>query len=196
MIDDKLLQKKSRWNRVSDVPDLPVKDFEGIRSGHFSLVLDKSLVSQLAVIFGGRLGSIVYLALRLMMIGALVGLIFAVRAGYLLAVWGVLISLIILALSAKVRWLLGAVVILSPIGLAAAIIGKHYLLASMIIGLMVPLLLLWVTNRVNQWLVRRAALNSEPVFLYMYERGVFAVKDNQTKQVYWCRDSTEGSEFR
>jgi hypothetical protein len=199
MVDEKILQKKSRWKRVSDVPEFPVKNFgdlrEGIKTRRYSLILDRTLVSQLAVIFGGRLGGLVYMLLRTLMIALAVGLIFAVRAGYLLSIWGVLISLIVLGLSSRLRWLVGAVVILTPIGLVGAIARKHYMLASLFVGILTPLMLIWLTNRTNRLLVRRAALGSEVSFLYMYERGVVALMDNDSKQVYYCRDSARGTEF-
>lgn len=203
MVDEALLRKKSRWKQICDIPDFPFSNLEDMRNGlvgrRFSLLIDKSLVNQLAVIFCGRIGRLIFLIFFMLYLALPVGLI--VMSIYFRS-FGVLLGLPAYALmfflsipALRIHQSVSLVGYASIICAAVSVFTGHDS-AAMIFGTAaITFLLVRLYYYLNSRLMMRAALSSEAVFIYLFERAAVAIKDNVDGCVHCRRETGSVDDF-
>lgn len=203
MVDESLLRKKLCWHRINDVPGLGFKDLDELKQSlalrRHSLLVDRSVVNQLAPIFAGQAGNAVYFffsAVFLAFPAAIAVLAYLIKSGVVLL--GLLVYAIAFPLSSPLlskRGIVTLMAFISAVGLAAAITAANNI-AFIIFG---SFLYAFIGVRsyyyINSRLIIRAALVSETNFLYLFERGVVAVRDNNNGDIHCWRESGSIDDF-
>ena len=193
MLDEENLRSRCKWANLGEVPDLPFKSFdeltESLKNGIYHLELSYPAARELAPVVRTSLGQIINLTL-------------------LLSPW----LMIVLVLGATF-WLGMYVILLGiPIALISHFFGNpmmpghNFFRIVHLLAVVVFSFMLWHGYQTASWLLAsaifpflsnvmmyrgnvaaldRATRRSEPLFLYLYEKGALRLRNTDTGKEYW-----------
>lgn len=185
-----------RWQRIEEIPGFPVRDFaevrQKVRSGDISLGIDFTTANQLVGWLYGRLYRISFLLLAwIPYLSVLLAVVLAIALKSF--VWLLAIPIIIVAEVGSNPY--NPLRRLFDVGFAIAIAVLLWALFTgniVVAGLSGFFLAAFRANRFlyyrNQRKLRQVALDSEPIFIYLYQLGKLGLKDRAGK-TYWDREA-------
>ena len=163
------------------------------------MLIDKSLVNQLAVIFCGRIGRLIFLIFFLLFIAIPVG---SIVMTILFKSPAILLSLPIYALmfllsipALKIRQSVALIGYVSIVCALVSLLTSHDLLAILFGSAAVTFLSVRTYYFLDTMLMLNAAICSEAIFLYLFERAVIAIRDKEEGRVYCWRESGSVNDF-
>jgi len=194
---EKQIEPKLKWERVEEIPDFPIPNFEEVKkkasTDEFSIGIDFTTANELAQWLYGKGHTIFFLVLA--------------STPFIVAIASFVLSVVF-----KNWWLLAGV----PLGFLGQFMANPYNPSKNfwkpIVG-MLFLVFVWAVwqgkvtaaflsacfvfpffinscvYRMNQNKLMEVALNSEKVFIFLYQNGKLGLRHNESGKSYWHREA-------
>src|SRR3989344_848735 len=187
---------KLKWNKIADIPNFPLNSFEDVKrrveTNQFDLGIDFTTSNELAQWLYGQWHKFFFLILAstpiIVVIASLV-LAFALGNYWLLA--GVVLGFVGQFLSnpyipSKKFWkpIVGLLFVIFVYSLWQGKETMTYLSAFFVF----PFFTNSYVYRMNQGKLERVALQSEKIFIYLFQSGKLGLRDNANGQSHWHRE--------
>lgn len=185
-----------KWNKIEDIPDFPLANFDevkrGIEANKFSLGIDFTTSNQLAQWLYGQGHRFFFLILASApIIVAILSVILAIVLSNYWLLAGVVLGFIGQFMSnpynpSKNFWkpVVGILFLVFLYGLWQGNETISYLSAFFVF----PFFINSYLYGMNQGKLERVALQSEKIFIYLFQSGKLGLRDNANGQSHWHRD--------
>lgn len=185
-----------KWGKIENIPDFPLKDFEEVRhaidANKFALGIDYTVSNQLAQWLFGQGHKFIFLILASTpFIVAILSLILAVLFSNYWLLVGIVLGFLGQLLAnpynpTKDFWksLVGLLFLVFLYGLWQGEDAITYLSAFFVF----PFFINSYLYSMNQRKLEIVALNSEKIFIYLFQIGKLGLRDNTTGHSYWHRE--------
>jgi hypothetical protein len=185
-----------KWNKIENIPDFPLANFDevkrGVEANKFSLGIDFTTSNQLAQWLYGQGHKFFFLILASTpIIVAITSLVLAFVLGNYWLLLGLILGFAGQLLSnpynsSKNFWkpVVGTLFLVFLYGLWQGKETITYLSAFFVF----PFFINSYLYGMNQGKLERVALQSEKIFIYLFQSGKLGLKDNSNEQMYWHRE--------
>jgi hypothetical protein len=191
----------TRWQRVAEIPDFPFSAFrdlqKGINERRYSLGVDSLAAAELASRFSSKLGNLVIKLLSLLLCAIM---LFAVASAIWLHNYWLLAGVPIIAVmffvsTPAARWrravtVAGALAVLLSLDLW---LREEETLAYLVGFAAITFIAVRLAGYITRTSLCEAIMESEELFLYMYERAICTVRDNRSGAIWINQEHSEGN---
>lgn len=200
MLNETELRKHLRWQSVDQIPKFPFRSFDQTRreilNGKFGIAVDNTKANAISSYVRTRAGIFTSLFLSWVpWLCVLVSVVLAVVFGKWGFLWGMLFSVIALLLANPFGFLkpfrkpFGAIADIILLALTFFALRILFSDNTLSFGLFSLFLVSYAANRAyyigNEKAITRTALESEPLFIYLYQDANLGLRDNNTGETYW-----------
>lgn len=188
-----------KWGKIEDIPNFPLSSFADIKqqvgANKFSIGIDFTTSNQLAEWLYGKGHCIFFLILASApTIVAIASIVLAFVLGNYWILLGIILGFIGQFLSnpynplkSFLKPIIGILFLIFLYGLWQGKETIAYLTAFFVL----PFFINSYLYEMNQNRLKAVAIQSEKVFIYLYQTGKLGLKDNSSEQCYWHFDGAE-----
>jgi len=187
---------KLKWNKIEDIPNFPVNSFEDVKrraeANQFGIGIDFTTSNEFAQwLYGGSHKLFFLLLASTPIIVAILSLVLAFVLGNYWLLVGVILGFAGQFLSnpynpSKNFWkpVVGILFLVFVYGLWQGKETMTYLSAFFVF----PFFINSFVYSMNQDKLKAVAMQSEKIFIFLYQNGKLGLKDNSSEQMYWYRE--------
>jgi len=189
----KQIKPELRWTKIEDIPNFPISNFEEVKkkinTGEFSVGIDFTIANNFATWLYGKAHAIFFFVLASTpFIVALISLILAFIFRNYWLLFGIILGFAGQLLSnpynpLKSFWNLIAKM-LFLVFLYGFWNGKETM-AFLSAFFVFPFFINSFIYRMNQNKLKEVALNSEEIFIFLYQNRALGLRDNKSNKSYW-----------
>lgn len=184
-LEEKILSE-IRWNKVEDIPDFPLKSFEDlqqqIEAKKFNVGIDYGISNRLAEwLYGKRYAISHYLLTWIPFIFAIVSIILALILKNYLLLLGIPFSIIAMITADPINPSRDFMTFIASLSFLLFVYGLwkgNETITYLPLFFVIPFLAIRHLFYRNQNKLIEIALNSEKLFIYLYQNNYLSLKDN------------------
>jgi len=189
---------KLKWNKIEDIPDFPLNTFEDVKrrveANQFGVGIDFTTSNEFAQwLYGGGHKLFFLLLASTPIIVAIASLVLAFVLGNYWLLVGIVLGFAGQFLSnpynpSKNFWkpIVGILFLVFVYGLWQGKETMTYLSAFFVF----PFFINSFVYSMNQDKLKAVAMQSEKIFIFLYQNGKLGLKDNSNEQMYWHREKS------
>ncbi len=191
------IKPKLKWNKIEDIPDFPISNFKELKkmvaNGEFQIGIDFSTANTLAEWLYGKGYAIFFLILASTpFIVAILSIILVIVFKNLWLIIGLPLGFLGMFMSnpynpSKKFWesMIGLLFLIFLWAMWQEKLVTAFLSASFV----VPFLINRFVYSMNQNKLRKVVMNSEKIFIFLYQTSKLGLKNNKTGEIYWYKET-------
>jgi hypothetical protein len=192
MIDESVLRAQCVWSSIAEIPEFPTSNFVDLRTRVFercyTLGIDYSVANQIAHSVCGTpyscavlmMGALPYLVVVALVVAVFVTFNLRLLFGIPIAVFAFVMANPII----PVRRAMTVFAVLVSLVMVGAALGAYPTVAWLCAVFVSIFMVIRLFYSANARALRLAALDSEALFLFLYENHGCTVRDNETGRIY------------